>query len=174
MKKCCLCGGEIATFRDKPYKYTESGLDIKIYGLSQHQCKGCGETFVSIPNIQKLHRVIGRTICEQRKALLLPEEIKFMRKDLHLKGKQFANILGVDASTVSRWENGKQQIGETQDRLFRAIYLMYASEQAENVGTGILDVFSCLPAKRKNIKKKEIILNPPEWLLENQNLCEAC
>lgn len=176
METCCLCGGKITTFRDKPYKYDECGIEVNIYGLSQHVCEGCGETFVSIPQVQKLHRVIGRTICEQRKALLLPEEIRFLRKDLHLKGNQLAHILGADPATISRWENGKQQIGETQDRLLRAIYLMYATEETERKNmSSILDVFASIPAKRKEVKEKQgIIINPPEWLVGNQGLCEVC
>jgi DNA-binding transcriptional regulator YiaG len=38
-------------------------------------------------------------------------------KELGLKAKDLAASLGVEDATVSRWENGKQQIGEGSDRL---------------------------------------------------------
>jgi transcriptional regulator with XRE-family HTH domain len=100
---------------------------------------------------------------------LQPEEIKFLRKDLHLKAKELALTLGVTASTVSRWENGKKEIGEAHDRLFRSIYMMHASEMAHHIiCEGTLELFKELPAKRKMIKQStEISLNPQEWLSEN-------
>jgi putative transcriptional regulator len=71
--------------------------------------------------VKKLHRAIGNDICRRKKSLLVAEEIKFLRKELRLKAKELAAILGVTDSTMSRWENGKKQIGEGQDRLLRSI-----------------------------------------------------
>ena len=83
--------------------------------------------------------------------------------------------MGVTPSTVSRWENGKKDIGETHDRLLRSIYMMYATEQSRYViCEGAIDLFMGLPAKRKQIKQeKEISLNPQEWMNENFINCVA-
>jgi len=166
METCYACGGKIKVIKDQPYHYNECGLDVVLFGVIQYSCPQCGETFASIPNMQKLHRVIGSNICEKRKALLLPEEIKFLRKDLHLKAKDLAKSLGVTPQTVSKWENGKDQIGEAYDRLIRSIYMLYASEQANHaVGHGQVALFSELPMKRKQIKQsKGIQLTPQEWM----------
>jgi putative transcriptional regulator len=166
MDHCYVCDGNIKVIKDKPYLYDECGLDVTLLGITQYKCQACGETYASIPNMNKLHRVIGANICEKRKALLQPEEIKFLRKDLHLRAKGLSQILGVTPQTLSRWENGKKKIGEAHDRLFRSIYMMYASEKAKHmVRDSVIDVFKALPAKRKDIKNpKGITLNPPEWL----------
>ena len=83
-----------------------------------------------------------------------------------VKAKELAVLLGVTISTVSRWENGKKEIGEAHDRLLRSIYMMYASEQANHmICGGVLNMFKKLPANRKKIKhSKELVLNPQEWL----------
>lgn len=170
MEKCYSCGNDIKTIKDKPYTFNECGLDVVLYGVTQYNCSTCKESYTSIPNIAKLHRAIGTHVCQKRKALLQPKEIKFLRKDLHLKAKELALTLGVTASTVSRWENGKKEIGEAHDRLLRSIYMMYASEQAKHIiFDSTLDLFKELPSKRKKIKQPtEIILNPQEWMSANE------
>jgi len=173
MEKCYSCGKDIKTIKDKPYKFNECGLDVVLHGITQYKCSTCNESYASIPNIPKLHRIIGTHICTKRKALLQPEEIIFLRKDLHLKAKELALTLGVTASTISRWENGKKEIGEAHDRLLRSIYMMYASEKAHHIiCEGTLKLFKELPAKRKKIKQStEISLNPQEWLNESFANC---
>ncbi|OKY76495.1 MAG: hypothetical protein BM485_04495 [Desulfobulbaceae bacterium DB1] len=175
MNKCYSCGGELKVIKDKPYHYEECGLDVVLHGITQYSCPSCGEGYASIPKMQKLHRLIGAYICQKRKALLQPEEIKFLRKDLHLKAKELAALLGVTAATVSRWENGKKEIGEAHDRLFRSVYMMYASEQAQHmICGGVLDMFKELPAKRKKIKRaRGLEFNPQEWLNAFPDFCPA-
>jgi transcriptional regulator with XRE-family HTH domain len=149
MEKCYLCGNDMQIIKDKPYKYNECGLDVTLFGITQYHCPDCNESYASIPNMQKLHRVIGAHICKKRN-----------------KAKDLAQALGVTASTVSRWENGKKEIGEAHDRLLRSIYMMYTSEQSNHIiCDGVINLFKELPAKRKKIKQPGTIsLNPQEWL----------
>ena len=175
MNICSFCGGDLKVIKDKPYHYDECGLDVTLCGVTQYECADCEEAYVSLPNIQHLHRIIGAQICEKGKALLQPEEIRFLRKDLHMRAKQMARVLGTTPQALSRWENGHKPIGETHDRLFRAVYMMYASEQANHVIChGAIDMFSALPvkSKRKGIEKlKKIVLNPQEWLSDWGECC---
>ncbi len=106
MEICRECGGKIKVIKNKPYKYDECGLDVIIIGLNQYECKKCKELFVEIPRINELHRVLGGILCKEKKGLLEANEIKFLRKDLHLQSKDFAKILGISPSTVSRWKSG--------------------------------------------------------------------
>ena len=153
-------------------------MNVILCGVPQYKCEECGETYVSLPKIQHLHRLIGIDICTRKKALLTHEEIKFLRKDLHQKAKDLGKILGVTASTISKWENNKRPIGEPHDRLLRSLYMMYASEQAQHmICGGIINMFKELPfgAKRKEIEHpNEIEINPQEWLdCEDKELCPA-
>ncbi|PXF52160.1 MAG: hypothetical protein C4B57_11380, partial [Deltaproteobacteria bacterium] len=46
-KTCFQCGGELQVNKNKPYHYTESGLDnVVLFGINQYKCKACSETFV--------------------------------------------------------------------------------------------------------------------------------
>lgn len=173
MDNCYVCGNNLKVVKDKPYHYDECGLDVILLGITQYVCDSCGESYASIPNMQSLHRVIGKLICEKRKALLKPEEIRFLRKDLQLKAKELAQTLGVTPQTVSRWENGKKEIGEPHDRLLRSIYMMCAAErQPEQSCLRIIDVFKGFPHDRKKIiQSKEISLNPQEWLGRTSGFC---
>ncbi|MDA8165787.1 MAG: type II toxin-antitoxin system MqsA family antitoxin [Desulfobacteraceae bacterium] len=175
MKKCIECGGKTVPVKDQPYLYDECGLDVILHGVTQFKCEQCGEIFVSLPNIENLHRVIGGFICSKRKSLLTPSEIKFLRKDLHLKSKELASVLGLRPETVSRWERGKETIGETQDRLLRSLYMNYAAEKVNSVIChGLVQIFSELPRERKKIKSpKKIELNPSDWLTGRVEVCEA-
>jgi putative zinc finger/helix-turn-helix YgiT family protein len=175
MELCHACGEKLTVVKDKPYHYDECGLDVMLLGITQYTCDSCGESYASIPNIQRLNRVIGNLVCEKRKALLRPEEIKFLRKDLQLKAKELAQTLGVTPQTVSRWENGKKEIGEAHDRLLRSIYMMCASERKTDQSCiGFIDIFKGLPHDRKKIiQPKEISLNPQEWLGGMGGFCIA-
>lgn len=168
MEKCYTCGESLEVIRDQPYEYSECGLNVTLLGITQYRCRSCGEEFAAIPSPQKLHRVIGVEICRNKKALLKPEEIIFIRKELRLKAKDLARILGVSDSVVSRWENGKATIGEGNDRLLRSIFLSYALPYSAEHGCtpSMLDVLRDLPPKRKEIEQPTTIkLNPQEWLL---------
>lgn len=176
-EKCFSCGdGILKEVKGKPYNYTESGLDnVILYGIPQHVCKNCGEKYVSIPNMEGLHLVIGKVICCKKNDLLAPSEIKFLRKELHLKSKDLARTLGVTATTVSRWENGKVPISEAEDRLLRSIYMMFVSDQLEGaVHLDALGLFSELPRKRKVPRKiKKLQLNPSDWMTGDLDFCHA-
>jgi putative zinc finger/helix-turn-helix YgiT family protein len=175
-EKCFECGSSLKISKDKSYNYKESGLDnIILVGIKQSYCSKCKETFVTIPKVEVLHRAIGKAIC-CKKALLDAGEIKFLRKELHLKGKEFARSLGITPETVSRWENNNQTISEGEDRLIRTLYMMFVSEQVDEVvHQDILKLFSSLPLKRKRLTRKpKIKLSPVDWLDEHQlHFCKA-
>ncbi len=175
MDKCYACGGTVRVVKDKPYHYIESGLPIVLHGIPQYICEECGESYAAIPDTMKLHRLIGKSICKKRKAILKADEIKFLRKNLQMKAKELADTMGVTPSTVSRWENEKKDIGEAHDRLLRLLYMTFVSEHDHSaVREGTMDIFRDLPKKRKKIKEpREIELNPQEWLTPCIECCPA-
>ncbi len=81
MNKCYSCGADIQVVKNKPYHSNECGLDVVLHGITKYACPSCGEKYASVPNMPKLHRLIGMEICRKRKALLKAEEIKFLRSN---------------------------------------------------------------------------------------------
>lgn len=72
-------------------------------------------------------------------------EIRFLRKNLYLKINEFAQLLGVDRVTVSRWENEHEKPSRSADRLVRLTYALEAK-----IGEGVVEEL------RKNLRKEEI------------------
>lgn len=122
--KCPECGNEMTTRIENNFRYTASGLsNVVLAGIEVRSCS-CGEEEVVIPRIDNLHRAIATAIVSKH-SRLAPEEVRFLRKVLGLSGADFAARMGVDPSTVSRWENGHDTIGRQADGLLR---LMVALE----------------------------------------------
>ena len=82
------------------------------------RCKSCGETEVSIPRIEDLHRELAWKLVE-KKGRLTPREVRYLRKHLGLSSADFAAHMGTRPETVSRWESGSAAMGEVADRLLR-------------------------------------------------------
>lgn len=103
------------------YHYTESGLpNVWLLGVEVFDCE-CGENFAFIPCIQELHKLIAQILLTQENSLSGPE-IRFLRKTMGLKAKDFATFIGVKNVTISRWEHGEISPPETTDRLIRLFY----------------------------------------------------
>ena len=82
------------------------------------RCPKCGAVEIVIPRIEELHRALALAILRKRGRLAAPE-VRFLRKYLGWSGADFAKHMGVDAATVSRWENEEQPMGPVADRLLR-------------------------------------------------------
>jgi putative zinc finger/helix-turn-helix YgiT family protein len=166
MNECFVCGANVEVIKDKPYEYKDGGIEATIFGLTQYHCHTCNETFTPIPAPKKLHQALGQIICESNKSLLTGDEIKFLRKTMELKANKLAKIMGTDASTVSRWENSKKEIGDSNDRLIRTVFMLQYPCIAKQADT--VEKLKEMPAKRKKIKRKHILsLNPAEWIMNN-------
>ncbi len=150
--KCSNCNKNM--IRKKGiYRYTESGLDNVYIGTDVYKCE-CGEVIVDIPNIYVLHELIARDLI-RKKSILTGKEIKFIRKQLHLKANELALLLGVNKVTVSRWENGEEKIGIANDKLIRMIYTQICQEKSKKVFNIVNNIQTISPT----IKKEKIIIS---------------
>jgi putative zinc finger/helix-turn-helix YgiT family protein len=135
------------------YHYTESGLpNVWLVGVEVFECE-CGESFAFIPCIQELHKLIARELITQENSLSGPE-IRFLRKTMGLKSKNFAELLGVKNVSISRWEHGEFSPPEPTDRLIRLVYAanMGLPEISQELARGIF---------RKPKKKQAQIIRFP-------------
>jgi len=122
--KCINCGkdGMAPAIEDLPYP--ASGLpDVVLVGVRVDRCPHCGEYEVEIPEVEALHRVLAHEAVK-RTSPLTPAEIRFLRKHLGWTGVEMATTFGVTKETVSRWENGRERMSPTADRLLRATVLL--------------------------------------------------
>lgn len=120
MRKACRdCKGEIRSAKET-YRYVESGLpNVVLLGVEVRRCSSCGAVELVLPRVTELHRTIAMVIVH-KPARLSSAEVRFLRKHLGWSGTDFADHVGVDAATVSRWENDpKTPISAQSDRLLR-------------------------------------------------------
>jgi putative zinc finger/helix-turn-helix YgiT family protein len=150
--KCDICKGNTVTRKRQRYHYTESGLDnIYLDSIDLIACKTCDDESPVIPRILELHAAIGRALALQP-APLRGEDVRFLRKQLGLRAKQWAGLLKVSFQTLSRWENNEQKIGPQSDALFRLMYFRIREEQEGRFMPGdIVDQIAAVPDERRGM-----------------------
>ena len=127
--KCYDCGGTTTVRSGEIYHYTESGLsNVYLENVEMIVCESCGVSTPRLRRVETLHAAIGRAIALQPVALS-GEEVRFLRKQLGLKAREWAVLLRVDTATLSRWENDEQQIGPQSDSLIRLLYFRILEEK---------------------------------------------
>ena len=62
---------------------------------------------------------------------LAGEEVRFLRKSLKMSGDEFSSLIHVDKTTLSKWENNEQAIGDQSDRLIRAVTMVFSGGVSE-------------------------------------------
>ncbi len=119
---CPQCRTEMTSKREN-FRYTASGLDyVTLKSVLVYRCPKCGEYEVVIPAIAELHRSLAHLLAKMKRRAS-PPEVRFMRKWLGWDQKTFAEFLGVEPATVSRWETGAKPISATAERLLRMYVL---------------------------------------------------
>lgn len=118
-KQCRACGKSEMTSRQENYLYRESGLpNVVLVGIEVRRCPECGHHELVLPRVTELMRTIAHAVILKR-TRLSAAEVRYLRKYLGWSGADFARHVGVDPSTVSNWENDKEPIGPSSDRLLR-------------------------------------------------------
>jgi putative zinc finger/helix-turn-helix YgiT family protein len=118
---CSKCEIEMKKIKTD-YEYTESGLqNVVLKGISAYECSKCKEVNPIISKVKEIHRIIAHKLLT-KDSLLTGKEIVYLRKEMKIRAKDLAQILGVTKVTVSRWENGKERISPVCDRLIRFLY----------------------------------------------------
>jgi len=103
--KCFECEKGKMTTSNDAYRYYECGLpNVILIGVSVHRCKYCGAEYVSIPDMEGLHRALAMAVVN-KDGRLTPHEVRFLRKSLGWSGADFARKFHVTPSAVSRWES---------------------------------------------------------------------
>jgi putative zinc finger/helix-turn-helix YgiT family protein len=163
---CPVCERQMAQSTGD-HNYKESGLDnVTLKGIELYTCD-CGEKLVSIPCIPELHTLIGERLLKKL-SILNGKEVRFLRKNIGLRANIFAEILGVDRSTVSRWENGKQKMEKAHDRLIRVTYANLKGVDAEAAKDLITGIFPGI--KTESDGEVPVLLLVNDWA--NQSACK--
>lgn len=100
------------------YRYTESGLDnIVITGIGA-LVDDAGESCVSIPNVNGLHKVIAHGIV-MRTSSMTGKELRFLRTEMGLTQAELAETVNREPLAISRWERGESPIDSNAEAIIR-------------------------------------------------------
>lgn len=138
--QCSNCEKDAKVVRGS-YTFKESGLsNVVLQGVELITCQHCGNEDPIIPRINDLMRYLAvAVICKPYP--LQGEEIRFLRKYLRMTGDEFARLIDVDKTTVSKWENNDDPVGKNNDRLIRLTVLGIGEGLKEKLEQVILTVF---------------------------------
>lgn len=157
--KCLECGSKMTVSKESLFHYKASGLSkVFLRGVTVEKCSNeeCGEEEVSIPNIEELHNLLSDIVAKQE-TKLAPEEIRFLRTHLGFSGVDIARRMSVTPETVSRWENGKMEMGEVAERLLRLMVLASKGPITD------YELFDHMASKAVGVKKKIIEMEHKHW-----------
>jgi len=130
-EKFFLTGESVAK---EPYHYRTCGLEgiylLNGYDVEEHD----GEEYVSISDIDGLHKAIGRHIVTHRKALS-PREVRFLRNTMNLTQAELAKLLSNNSQSVARWEKGECEIPGAAEKLLRVVFMasLMTAEELESL-----------------------------------------
>ncbi len=153
--ECSNCGS-VSQVRSGIYPFRESGLrNVVLVGVDVAKCGQCGNEDPIIPNINGLMRVLAKAVISQPNRLS-GEQLRFLRKFMGKNGREFCELIGVDKSTLSKWENNEDPVGPSNDRLIRLIVLALDEELKEE----IKDVINSFLHIEDKTSEREIDIDP--------------
>lgn len=117
---------------DEKYHYLECGLDYVYLANGFERFESRRGPSVAIRDIDALHQVIGRHICDQKKNLS-GKEIRFLRREMLMSQASLAHMLGVKEQTVHRWEAGKTATPKAAESILRFLYMEQVKASSEGL-----------------------------------------
>lgn len=106
-----------------PYHYKDCGLDNIILRNGFTRELDDGEEYLTIKDVDGLHKAIGMHIVLERKAPS-GKELRFLRNELDMTQSELASMLSVSDQSVARWEKGQCEANGGAVFALRVIYLL--------------------------------------------------
>lgn len=122
-QRCVICGKGTMSFVGEVARPWRTLPGVIVEGVKVYQCQACGEEEEGFERLQELIQLIGQTLLMKQGRLSGPE-LRFLRKMMGWSGKDFATRMGVTPEQVSRWENGHEHIGASNNMLVRALIVL--------------------------------------------------
>ena len=159
--QCSACGAEAKVVRER-YRFTECGLpNVVLLGVEVIQCPVCGNRDPIIPRLNGLMRLLAVAVVA-KPYKLEGEDVRFLRKYLRMSGDEFSSLLHVDKTTLSKWENNEQSIGDQSDRLIRAVTMALG----EGLKDKIEEIVRTFPRIQERTDKIRIAMDPDKMQYE--------
>jgi DNA-binding transcriptional regulator YiaG len=157
--ECSKCDQKAKTVRGS-YTLEDVGIPVVLQGIEIIHCDHCGNEDPIIPGINDLMRALAvAVICKPYR--LRGEEIRFLRKHVEMTGDEFARLIDVDKTTLSKWENNDDPVGKNSDRLIRLTVLGIGDGLQEKLVEVIRTVFPKIKQSKSRIPPRvKFEINP--------------
>lgn len=103
MNRCVQCGAEQLRPSTRTDTLTVGGRTFKAE-LPALECGNCGEGYIEGAAVEAFEDAVTRALVEVGASE--PDALRWLRKRAKLRASELADLLGVRAETVSRWETG--------------------------------------------------------------------
>jgi DNA-binding transcriptional regulator YiaG len=166
LEKCEKCGGKL-TARIVP-RYRNDllmGIDgiVILNAVEEIRCAKCGHVAATgFANLEGLIAAVAvaRVVAPQK---LRGRDVRFLRKALGWSSRELAAMLEVRDETVSRWENGREPLGPTSEKLLRLIVAQFLAHKAPALAVDEKRIASMrIRAIRESLKMAEMRFQPIE------------
>jgi putative zinc finger/helix-turn-helix YgiT family protein len=150
--ECSNCGKDAQVVRGD-YHFKESGLrNLVLTGIELIRCGHCGNVDPILSNVDDLMYSIAQSVI-RKPSRLVGEELRFLRKHLELTQDQFAEMLRIDKTTLSKWENEDDPIGWQSELLIRMV-AQTLLENHKSEAEKLVHSFGQIEEKRKRTQIK--------------------
>ena len=100
------------------HRYMECGLDNVIIDGISTAVDDAGETVLTIPNVNGLHRAIALGIVARRSGMS-GKELRFLRTEMGMTQAELAAMIHREPLAISRWERAENPIDSNAEALVR-------------------------------------------------------
>jgi len=148
--QCSNCSSEAKIVRGD-YEFKETGLrDLVLLDIELVKCGKCGNVDPILFQVDELMHIAAVAIL-QKPYRLQGEELRFLRKHIDLNQEEFAKLLHVDKTTLSKWENNEDPIGVQSDLLARAVVIS-RDKRLEKRAADHIRAFEKIADKQKRVR----------------------
>jgi len=148
--ECSTCGSPAKVVRGS-YPFTECGLpNVVLQGVELIRCGKCSTEDAIIPKLNELMRVLAlAVVCKPYR--LRGEDVKFLRKYLKMTNDEFARLIHINKTNLSKWENNHDRIGPQSDRLIRIMAVILGEGLPQELER-VIKSFPHIQGTRSNVR----------------------
>lgn len=117
--RCPTCGARMTPARGTVH-FPVNGEEVAVAHVRHLRCTMCDEMVFSLAEARRL-REDALDVYRRRYDLLTADEIRALRRRLRLTQGELARLLRLGASTISRWEAGRNVQTGAMDVLLRLL-----------------------------------------------------
>lgn len=148
--ECSACGSVAKLVRGS-YPFTECGLpNVVLQGVELILCPKCGNEDAVIPRVNDLMRALALAVLS-KPYRLRGEDLRYLRKYLGMTSDEFARLIHIDKTNLSKWENNHDRIGPQSDRLIRMMAVALGEGLRDQLDE-VIESFPKIQQARSNVR----------------------